>query len=821
MKRVPAVKAGLATLVVLVGCVLFAEPPQLPTNYPKAQYDESKIPQYTLPDPLIMLDGEKVADTNTWRQERRPEILRLFATNVYGRTMVGRPGEMTWEVTSPATNTMDGTAISKTVTIYFAGKKDGPKMDLHILLPLNAGKPAPVFLLAGGFGRPNPEIYKRGYGTVSVRIDQVQADRANMYTNSIRAFFAPPGQTEPGADEWGAIGAWAWAMSRAMDYLETDPAIDAKKVCLNGVSRYGKVVMWAGAQDERFAIIFSGEAGCAGQTIVRRQFGETIKSITGFAPYWFAGNFKNYADRVNNLPVDWHMLIALMAPRPVYIATAEQDYWGDPRGSFLAARAAGPVYQLFGETGLGVEDWPPVETPVGDFIGYHNRKGTHGQNDYDWEQFLNFADRHFGFTRNNLNGSGAFATGQYRNLFVEAGHSPEEVTNKISAAFQQLFHGDPGTQAVYFTAGTNVNGALAYVTDIAHNDVRTEGLSYGMMIAVQLNRKAEFDAIWNWSKTYLYHDSPAHPSYGFFSWQARTNGTVMSEFVAPDGESYYVMALYFAANRWGSGTGIYNYKAEADRLLANLRHRAEITGPVFMARRNTNSNLTVTAGPLFNAEHKMVRFSPSSERPDHTDPSYHLPAFYELWARWGPPADRDFWMGAATASRDFFPRTTHPVTGLAPDYANFDGTPHASSWNTNTVDFRFDAWRTAMNWSVDWSWWARDVRERQLSDRLQAFFEAKGFSTYGNQFTLDGSQLAGEHSTGLLAMNAVASLAATNPRAKQFVEALWAAEVPSGQYRYYDGLLYLMGMLHCSGEFRIWTPPPPSPPGNPAPAKLL
>jgi oligosaccharide reducing-end xylanase len=172
-------------------------------------------------------------------------------------------------------------------------------------------------------------------------------------------------------------------------------------------------------------------------------------------------------------------------------------------------------------------------------------------------------------------------------------------------------------------------------------------------------------------------------------------------------------------------------------------------------------------------------------------------------------------MEAAAVSRDFFPRTTHPATALAPDYANFDGTPKGHSWNPGAVNFRFDAWRTAMNWSVDWSWWAKDAREKELSDRLQAFFEAKGFSTYGNQFTLEGSQLAGEHSTGLLAMNAVASLAATNPRAKQFVEALWDAEVPSGQHRYYDGLLYLMGMLHCSGEFRIWSPPQPLPSGNP------
>jgi hypothetical protein len=303
--------------------------------------------------------------------------------------VVGRPKEMIWEATSPATNILGGTAITKTVTIYFAGKKDGPKMDLRITLPANAKKRVPIFLTPG-FGGPGGRgnqtaqiLIGRGYGLASVNLGMVEADKRDGYTNSIRKFFAPAGQIEPKPDEWGAIGAWALAMSRAMDYLETDPDIDAKKVCLNGVSRYGKVVMWAVAQDERFAIIFSGESGCGGQTIVRRQFGETVGSITGFAPYWFAGNFKNYANHVNDLPVDWHELIALMAPRPVYIATAERDYWGDPHGSFLAAKAAEPVYQLFGESGLGVDEWPPVETPIGDFIGYHNRKGTHGQNDYD------------------------------------------------------------------------------------------------------------------------------------------------------------------------------------------------------------------------------------------------------------------------------------------------------------------------------------------------------------------------------------------------------------------------------------------------------
>jgi oligosaccharide reducing-end xylanase len=226
-----------------------------------------------------------------------------------------------------------------------------------------------------------------------------------------------------------------------------------------------------------------------------------------------------------------------------------------------------------------------------------------------------------------------------------------------------------------------------------------------------------------------------------------------------------------------------------------MKNRAVITGPTVRGPE--------TDGAEFNLEHKMVRFTPNNRRPDHTDPSYHLPAFYELWARWGPVADRPFWTEAATVSRDFLQKVTHPTTGLAPNYANFDGTPVGPGSNAN---FGPDAWRTAANWSVDWSWWAADPRERQLSDRIQAFFESKGMDTYGNRFTLDGNPVGEEHSTALVATNAVASLAATNPRAAKFVEALWNSPIPSGQYRYYDGMWYLMALLHCSGEFRIWPP---------------
>ena len=405
------------------------------------------------------------------------------------------------------------------------------------------------------------------------------------------------------------------------------------------------------------------------------------------------------------------------------------------------------------------------------------------------------------------NDAGAVAVGRYRNLFTEAGHSPAEVTEKINSAFEQLFHGNAETQAVFYPAGANTNGALAYIYDAGNQDVRSEGMSYGMMIAVQLNRRAEFDALWNWARTYMFHDASNHPAYGFFAWSMKTNGTPNDEMPAPDGEEYFATSLYFAAGRWGNGAGIYNYQAEADRLLTHMRHRALIAGPTANGPRTT--------GALFDAEHYMARFTPETNNWNHTDPSYHLPAFYELWSRWGPLADRAFWEQAAAASRDFFQRAAHPVTGLTPDYANFDGTPWAAPWHPGSANFGFDSWRTAMNWSVDWAWWAKDSREKTLSDRLQTFFAGQGITNYANQYTLDGKPLSTDHSPGLTAINAVASLSATQPRAKDFVNELWNVPVPTGKWRYYDGMLYLMGLLHCGGEFRVW--PPPTNASSPSP----
>ncbi len=483
------------------------------------------------------------------------------------------------------------------------------------------------------------------------------------------------------------------------------------------------------------------------------------------------------------------------------------------------------------------------------------------------------------FAASPEDGNGAYVTGKYRNLFAEAGHSEAEIRAKVDGAFQQLFHGSPGDlpnrnngQAVYYDGGNDSNGPMAYITDIKHNDVRTEGMSYGMIICVELNKKQEFDALWNWSRHYLYHTDPTDPGYRFFAWQARTNGDRMSQGIAPDGEQYYTMALLFAANRWPGGTGIYDYKKEAQQLLHDLRHREWIVGqqpPInFGGRRGrggaggggfggqTNAGGTnagagfgggfaggfgpgggtngtngprrgggfggggrggaIGSGPLFNEEYKMVLFSPESRNTNamtggYTDPSYHLPAFYELWARWGAPEDRDFWMGAAQASRDYFSKVANPVTGLTPHDSAFDGSTRGGGFG-GAPHYDYDACRTAGNWAVDWSWWGKDPRERELSDKIQAFFESKGMDTYGCQYTLDGQPFPvnnpdTRHAQGVVGVNADASLSATDAaRAKKFVEALWNTPTPDGLERYYEGLLYMMALLHCSGEFQIVQP---------------
>ena len=440
-------------------------------------------------------------------------------------------------------------------------------------------------------------------------------------------------------------------------------------------------------------------------------------------------------------------------------------------------------------------------------------------------------------------GDGAYKRQHYRDLFDEQGHTPAESRAKIEKAFQQLFHGDGQEERIYFENGANQSGPLAYITDWANNDARTEGMSYGMMIAVELNKKREFDAIWNWANTYMLITDPENPSVGYFAWSMATDGTPRSTGAAPDGEEYFTMALYFAAHRWGNGKGIYNYQAEADRILRGIRHHPVLTGtgpfrihpndppfvfpdhpwpspnnkarereaaargatnpfPVFRGPRTPRPE---TIGPMVDEPHNMIRFVPNVGD-GFTDPSYHLPAFYELWARWGPVEDRVFWAKAADVSRDLFSKITGPETGLTPDTANFDETQIVRR-NGAATPFGYDSWRSVSNWSVDYSWWKKDDRETVLSDRLQKFLYGQGIDKFPDRYTLDGKPLSERHSPGMVATSAVGSFAATpGSISKAFVDELWNMPIPSGEQRYYDGMLYLMSLLHCSGNFRIILP---------------
>jgi hypothetical protein len=397
----------------------------LPVNY-----DESKAGTYTLPDPLVFENGERVRSAAEWSNKRRSEILRLFETNVYGRTVAGRPPQMTFEVFDLEKNALEGKAIRKQVSVYFTGKKDGPQMSVLMYLPKSA-KPAPVFLCLNFSGNHTilsdpairlPEIWDgktktkqtaaessrgkstqfqvekmiaRGYGLATIYYQDIEPDFEGGIEHGLRPLFYKSGQTSPAADEWGEIGAWAWGMSRAMDYLETDRDVDAKRVVAMGHSRLGKTTLWAGAQDPRFAIVIAAGSGEGGAALSRRDYGETVKHLNTSFPRWTCTNYKKYSDHVDQMPTDQHMLLALIAPRPLYLAAAEDDRWADPRGEFLSAVAAEHVYRLLGKKGLGTDQMPGAGQPVMQTIGFHIRPGKHEVTAYDWDQFLAFADKHF------------------------------------------------------------------------------------------------------------------------------------------------------------------------------------------------------------------------------------------------------------------------------------------------------------------------------------------------------------------------------------------------------------------------------------------
>lgn len=392
-----------------------------------SNYTEEKVPAYTLPDPLTLANGEQVTNTQMWRERRRPEILNFYKTEIYGRIPENAP-KVTWEVTETDPAARDGAAITKRLVGRMGDKPDGPRMNLTVYLPAKASGPVPMLLSItfnfppGGRGgnvakndktdaakdakapaktfRPPydalGELLSRGWGYATLGYSDIQPDRANQWTSGVIGLTLKEEQTQPAPDEWGTISAWSWGISRSIDYLETEKAVNPKQIAITGVSRLGKTVLWASALDERVAAVFSVVSGEMGAALIRRDWGETLDDMAQNFSWQFAGNLQKWAGRWNELPVDQHMLIALSAPRPVYVNGGLSDQWSDPKGEFLSMVAAGPVYRFLGKRDLGVTELPPLDKPITDGeLAFHYHSSGHTAVPADWKAFLDFAERHF------------------------------------------------------------------------------------------------------------------------------------------------------------------------------------------------------------------------------------------------------------------------------------------------------------------------------------------------------------------------------------------------------------------------------------------
>ena len=395
---------------------------------PAMNYDESLVPDYVLPDPLTCSDGSKVADAATWTSKRRPELLALFETQVYGKAP-GRPEGLHFKVLGEDRYTLGNMATRREIAVYFTDDETH-FMTILLYIPNKRTDVVPIFLglnfkgnhticddplvtpsiprtapgkgPSDGFPRaaaasrwPVEMLIANDYGLATVYRGDIDPDYDDGFQNGVHPLFYRDGQTRPEPDEWGTIAAWAWGLSRAMDYLETDEDVDCERVAVIGHSRLGKAALWAGASDPRFAMVVSNESGCGGAALARRRYAETVARINRLFPHWFCENYKQYAGNEDALPVDQHELVALIAPRPVYIASAAEDKWSDIRGEFLAGVHATPVYELFGLEGLPDTELPENDAPEqSGYIGYHVRSGGHDITPYDWRQFVKFADKH-------------------------------------------------------------------------------------------------------------------------------------------------------------------------------------------------------------------------------------------------------------------------------------------------------------------------------------------------------------------------------------------------------------------------------------------
>ena len=378
--------------------------------------------------------------------------------------------------------------------------------------------------------------------------------------------------------------------------------------------------------------------------------------------------------------------------------------------------------------------------------------------------------------------TGAYYTGKYRNVFKECGYEEKAITQRVEETFQTIFYNKE--ERFYHEAGED----MAYLMDTGNLDVRTEGMSYGMMVCVQMDKKAEFDRLWKWVRTYMYIDEG--PCKNYFAWSCKPDGSRNSNGPAPDGEEYFAMALFLASRRWGEGEGIFQYSAEAKAILRECVHKGEPGHP---------------GEPMWEPANKLIKFIPNC---DFSDPSYHLPHFYELFAKWADEEDCEFWKEAAAASRNYLHLACHPRTGLSAEYADYDGTPHEGHQEIfGRHDWYYsDAYRTIANMAMDYLWFAADPWQVENANRLQKFYWEEQAEHWDGVFLTDGTRLQEKalHPVAIIAVNAQASLAADGPYAKACVEKLWDTPLRKGNRRYYDNFLYLFAMLALSGNYRIY-----------------
>lgn len=421
------------------GILLILVPLFLATGTMKGQdgviYNESQVPAYTLPDPLTCSDGSTVGSPRDWFARRRPELIGLFRDQVYGK-VPEKDIKVKYEVISINEQSFKGLATEKQIRITFSSDRSETSMTLLLFSPNNVNEPVPAFLglnFAGNhtitreedvvvtdswvkndaiYGISNNKadssnrgvnahrwplklILEHGYALATIYYGDIDPDFDDGFKNGIHALFRDSLDKPPKPGEWGSIAAWAWGLCRALDYLETDGDVDAGKVAVIGHSRLGKTALWAGALDTRFAMVVSNESGCGGAALSRRCYGETIMAINDRFPHWFCDNYTTWNEREDECPLDQHELIALIAPRPVYVASAEGDKWSDPRGEFLSCLHADPVYKLLGTSGLPIKEMPATGVPVrSGTMAYHIRSGGHDLTQWDWQQYLEFADLH-------------------------------------------------------------------------------------------------------------------------------------------------------------------------------------------------------------------------------------------------------------------------------------------------------------------------------------------------------------------------------------------------------------------------------------------